>query len=438
MMVGKENNQPVVGGVFQGSKVVDVRVEVSDRGKRVRQRSTITLENGAILKQDHFKDKKFEEVDTKRRSAPPRTRSGDSTGLPQRGLPTSKSGRHLPKPAATITGRSIPLRAESPARGEGRRRSSSRGHDVIVCDAPVNHKDNSQALVTESPQRITRVQRHPPLSPGVGIQIAIVPLSPDKTKKNTSLMDWSPGSSSDKNKTSLRKFLASPKRKPPSFTKSGSALDAMRSSLHSANNQQSSKGGSEDTPRKPGSLKTLGKLMQKTKLQRSKSGDSVDLMREEAKKEPDSRRRRSTATTESNKEKLKSFKEMIASSNRGASKSKPAIRSEKRRSLQSELPPVTPKIQRRSMGSHFSVETPKVNDAPPEREASLSPEEVKRPSNASTQSGSSYVTSFLDKLYDSYIKDDDGEDSDEDSEGYGNNSQSLLDMSLNKFVEWVE
>lgn len=431
----KENNQLEVGAVYQGSKIVDVQVEVSDRGKRVRQRSTITLENGAILKQDHFKDKQFEELDTKRRTAPPRTSSSEATGLPQRSLPKSKSGRHLPKPvqAPSSGGRTMPLLAESPARGERRRRSSSRGRDIIVCEAPARSKSDENNGVTASPCHNPRVLRQPPLSPGGARQLPTTPMTPERNKKSISVIDMSPGQTDEKKRSSLRNlsnFLQSPKRKPPTVSQSGGGLDAMRSSLHSCNSKASSMGGHEDTPRKPGSLKKLGKLMQKPKVQRSKSGDDLELMKEKANQDRQTNRRRSTATSESNKEKLKSFKEMIAAS---SNKSKPTPENGRRRSsLQSELPPVTYRTQR----SSAIVEMPQPKSSP-QREQSLSPEEVKKPPIAAKGSGS-YVTDFLDKLYDSYIKDDNGEESDDESDSYANKSRSLLDMSLNKFVDWVE
>ncbi|KAG7355144.1 hypothetical protein IV203_004500 [Nitzschia inconspicua] len=427
-----EDHEPRVGALYNGSKVVDVKVDISDRGTRVRQRSTIKLENGAILIKDHIKDKKFEEVDTKRRRAPPRTKSGDSVGPPQRLLPKTKSGRHLPKP---VTGRSVPLRAESPARCEGgRRRSSSRGRDVIVCNAPdERQKVDGHTVVVSSSRHNPRVLQ------GGHNGIPMVPMTPERNKKNVSVIDLSPEPSDAKKRSSLRNlshFLASPNRKRPTCTKSGSDLEAMRDSLHSCSSKPSSGEMNEDVAPKPGSLKSLGKLIHKTKVQKSKSGDDLELMRAEVKKEPQRHARKSTATAESNKEKLKSFKEMIAASNK-TSKSKSAPEDKGRRSsLQSEILHNTPRITRRSLGSQ-PVESPPRNSSPP-REPSLSPEEIKKPISTPRTSASSYVTGFLDKLYDSYINDGDCDGSDDDSDAGGRKPTSFLDLSLTKFVDWAE
>ncbi|KAL3896146.1 MAG: hypothetical protein SGARI_007249, partial [Bacillariaceae sp.] len=105
---------------------------------------------------------------------------------------------------------------------------------------------------------------------------------------------------------------------------------------------------------------------------------------------------------------------MISSSGK-TTKNKPAAENGRRRSsLQDELPPVTPKAARRSVTPVIPV-SPQVIDSPqskasPQREPSLSPEDVQKPSS------SSYITGFLDKLYDSYIKDDEEGGSDEDSD----------------------
>jgi hypothetical protein len=187
---------------------------------------------------------------------------------------------------------------------------------------------------------------------------------------------------------------------------------------------------SEASSRKRGSLKKLGKLVPKPMTGRSKSGDDLHTMQEEMRRECARPMRRSTATSESNKEKLRSFKEMISQA--GKTKNNTPLEGRRRRSsLQDELPPVTPKTAPRSVTPHL-IE-PLISKSSPQREPSLSPDEVKKPSS------SSYITGFLDKLYDSYIKDDDGDGSDDDSEGgYGKNSATLLDLSLNKFVEWAE
>jgi hypothetical protein len=442
-MFEPENNEPIVGAMYNGSRVVDVQVEVSDRGTRVRKRSTITLENGAILTKDHFKEKKFEELDTKRRRAPPRTRSNVSDGLPQRSLPKSKSGRQLPKPIP-LNGRVVPLCAESPTRGEGRIRTSSRGREVIVCETPLRSKKSDLNSMTASPRQDSRISRQPPRSPGGSYgHIPGVPLSPETTLQNISLSELSPVSVNSKEKSSFRNlqhFLASPKRKPPTVTKSGSDLNAMRSSLHSCTSSKpsSSRGdGDEDTPKKPRSLKKLGQMIQKNKVQIPSC--SCDNTKGEQRKKEDRphQRRRSTATAASNKEKLKSFKEMISITDQTSKSQTTSLDVGKRRSsLPQDNPPVTPKAQRRSIA--YSLEDTGTNLSIPQREPSLSPAEVKKPSSAAQQLNTSYVTNFLDKLYDSYMKDDDGGGSDDDSDEYDKKPRSLLDMGLNKFVDWVE
>ena len=188
---------------------------------------------------------------------------------------------------------------------------------------------------------------------------------------------------------------------------------------------------SQESSRKRGSLKKLGKLMPKPKLGRAKSGDDLIAMKEETHRESSRPRRRSTATSESNKEKLRSFKAMIKPAgkvSRGSSDN-----GRLRSSIsQDDLPPVTPKTVRRPVRPQM-IESPR-SKASPQREPSLSPDDVQKPST------SSYITGILDTLYDSYIKDDEDGGSDGDSDGaYGHHSSSnLLDMSLNKFVEWAE
>jgi hypothetical protein len=434
-----ENNEPIVGAMYNGSTVTDVQVKVSDRGTRVRTRSTITLENGSIMTMDHFKDKKFEELDTRRRRAPPRTRSNGSDGLPQRGLPKSKSGRHLPKPLP-LNGRVVPLCPDSPTRRKGRERSSSRGRDVIVCEAPLRSKSSDLSCMIASPRHNPRLPRQPPRSPGGAYsQIPAVPLSQESKLQTTPLADLSTDTAKySKERASFRNlpnFLTSPKRKAPTITKSGSDLIAMHNSWNSSTSKSSSKGtGSEDTPKKPGSFKTLGQLIPKNKLPISSS--SSDAVKVEQRKEDRPQRRRSTATAESNKEKLKSFKEMISATNRANKNTSPVENGRRQSSLQGDNPPVTPRAQRRSIG--FPLEQSGTNLSLPQREPSLSPEVVKKPSSATQPLNTSCVTNFLDKLYDSYMKDDDGEGSDDDSDDYGQKSRSLLDLGLNKFVDWVE
>ncbi|KAG7359186.1 hypothetical protein IV203_015775 [Nitzschia inconspicua] len=404
-----EDNEPRVGALYNGSKVVDVKVDISDRGTRVRQRSTIKLENGAILIKDHIKDKKFEEVDTKRRRAPPSTKSGDSVGPPQRLLPKTKSGRHLPSPLHQQPGGAFPCVARA------------------LQDAKVEEDAAAAAVAMSS------------VLQGGHNGIPMVPMTPERNKKKVSVIDLSPEPSDAKKRSSLRNlshFLASPNRKRPTCTKSGSDLEAMRDSLHSCSSKPSSGEMNEDVAPKPGSLKSLGKLIHKTKVQKSRSGDDLELMRAEVKKEPQRHARKSTATAESNKEKLKSFKEMIAASNK-TSKSKSAPEDKGRRSsLQSEILHNTPRTTRRSLGSQ-PVESPPRNSSPP-REPSLSPEEIKKPISTPRTSASSYVTGFLDKLYDSYINDGDCDGSDDDSDAGGRKPTSFLDLSLTKFVDWAE
>ena len=388
---------PTIGEDCNGSKVVDVQVEVSDVGPRVRTRRRISLDSGAILIQDHWRDKKFEQLDTSRRRAPHRSRSGSvkqdrppSSSLPQRGsLPKSRSGRHLPKPAGippTPTGsKRIPLRAESPARGTTRGRSSSCGRTTLLPHGGEARRSSSpRPSLRESPARSS--------SPA--------------NKRPSSLRN-------------LKNFLNSPKRQPPTFTKSGSDLDALRSSLHETEAVETI-----SPKKKPRSRRNLGRILPKSNgVGRSKSGDELEVMQQ---KQRTMTKRKSNATSESNKEKLKSFKEMISSTRT----SKSSGTDQQRRASKpwaNALPPTHTRPQRTLDMEQKNQES----SGQQQREPSLSPEEVKKPSS------SSYLTGFLDQLYDSYIKDeeDGGSDDDSDDGGYGHSS-SLLDMSLNKFVEW--
>ncbi|KAL3914638.1 MAG: hypothetical protein SGILL_006023 [Bacillariaceae sp.] len=450
-----DSEPPAIGTTYNGSKVVDVHIEVTDRGKRTRKRSTITLENGVILKLDHFVDKKFEQLDTKRRRAPPpRTRSAKEA-LPQRGLPKTKSGRHLPKPSASSGSGTPPMRAESPARGVGRSRSSSRGRDVIVREAPSPSRSSDLSAMAASTRGMPRIPRSPARqSRTLGRDyVDAMSLSPEEpTTKPVSIRDQSP-EPSPKRPSSLKNlsnFLVSPKRKAPSYSKSGSDLEAMRCSVHSCDSKSSLAEGKE-TSRKRGSLKKLGNLIQKTKVGKTRSGDDLSCMQEETKQERSKpMKRRSTATSESNKEKLRSFKDMISPVGK-TTKDKdstekprrratlkdeqlpPSPRKDRRRSShQTAVPPITPKKERRSVAPQVTESPRPVS--PVDREPSLSPPEVKK------SPGGSYLTGILDSLYDSYINDDDdGEGSDGDSDcGYGHNSSNLLDMSLNKLVDWAE
>jgi hypothetical protein len=174
-------------------------------------------------------------------------------------------------------------------------------------------------------------------------------------------------------------------------------------------------------------LKKLGNLVTMKKPGKSKSGDDLEAMQQHIKSEPRQKeerasRRRSKPTNESNKEKLKSFKEMIASSNKG--KETPESSRRRSESKNESMPPI-PSTPRRS-----SASTSTSPSTPPGREPSLSPEVVKKPAS------SSYITGFLDKLYDSYMKEDDGSDEESDDDGYGK-PQGLLDMSLTKFADWA-
>jgi hypothetical protein len=120
----------------------------------------------------------------------------------------------------------------------------------------------------------------------------------------------------------------------------------MHNSWNSSTSKSSSKGtGSEDTPKKPGSFKTLGQLIPKNKLPISSS--SSDAVKVEQRKEDQLHRRSSSATVESNKEKLKSFKEMISATNRANKNKSPVENGRRRSSLQGDNPPVTPRAQRR-------------------------------------------------------------------------------------------
>ena len=428
-MAGSQDNEPpVIGSTYNGSRVVDVQVEVTDRGMRTRKRSTITLENGIFMKLDHWVEKKFEQLDTSRRRAPPRTRSSAKEALPQRGLPKSKSGRHLPKPTAPGSSKLASMRSESPARGIGRSRSSSRGRDVIVKEVPGQSKSSDLSRMSASINRTDRIPRPPQrhedmsLSPG------------EANKQSVNTRDLSPEPTTPKRPSSLKNlsgFLTSPKRRAPGHTRSGNDLDAMRNSLHSCNSKSSMTECSEESSRKRGSLKKLGNLIPKPTIGRAKSDDELLFMQEETKREVSRPRRRSTATSESNKEKLRSFKEMISPAGK-ATRNKTTVENGRRRSsLQDQLPPVTPKATSRSVTPQV-IESPQ-SKASPQREPSLSPEDVQKPSS------SSYITGILDKLYDSYIKDDEEDGSDGDSDGgYGQNSSNFLDASLTKFVEWAE
>jgi hypothetical protein len=435
MACADDKTGPVIGSIYNGSKVVDIKVEVSDGGTRIRRRSTIYLENGIIMTTDHFKDKKFEEVDAPRRRAPGRTKSGDKDLLPVRGLPTTQSGRHLPKPMKPTKKVAHPMRGDSPARGQGRARSSSRGRDVIIRAPPGRSKSSDLEEMNHSNSSLNpRAPRLPPSSSRGHREDDfddVLHMSPEQTKKPSSMKylispardrDLSP--EPEKKPSSLRSlsnFLTSPKRQAPGYTKSGNDLEALRNSLHSCTSK-ASKSHKDDEERKPRTMK-LGSLIGKKKNGRSRSGSEDHSVTEGESVSEELRRerragRKKEPTAESNKEKLKSFKEMIATSHKSDGK--------RRHSSTQEATPC------RGTPSHAREEQ---SLSPPEREPSLSPVHVKKPAS------SSYITGFLDKLYDSYMKDDDddGEGSDDDDDkGYGRKSTSLLDMSLNKFVEWAE
>jgi hypothetical protein len=52
------NNEVLfVGGTYVGSKITKLEEVVSDRGPRIRTRSTITLDNGMIVTLDSYVDK---------------------------------------------------------------------------------------------------------------------------------------------------------------------------------------------------------------------------------------------------------------------------------------------------------------------------------------------------------------------------------------------
>jgi hypothetical protein len=480
---GKNENDDhgaiLVGSTYNGSKVIDVQVEISDRGTRVRKRSIIKLENGAIAKEDHWKDKVFEEVDTSRRRAPVRSKSndanlpvmtaGNSTVQQGRGLgPKTKSGRQLPKPTAPSrmatkgTAPALPpIRSDGPARGSARR--SSRGQDFIR-EPPRPSKSSDLENLRASSHSSSGLRPSGP--DGGGNDAVDRDLSPEAAQKPSSLKN-------------LSNFLISPIRQAPGFSKSGNDLDALRDSLHSSGGRDvlhlppkrdgkptrrtsamgmagdSKSDRAPETPqRNPRSINNLGVLISpRMKPPRSKSGElesmqgSLHMEDEGTKSEPFKMEKRSSLpTSESNREKLRSFKNMIAMPPLKTSTRSPspaAVQREqepksRRSSMKHEQhQQVAEKSRRGSLQHH---QQPPQSPAPRRgsvsskeiktREPSLSPEQVKKPGS------SSYIASLLDSFYDSFVADGDEEGSDEDG-GY-DNSQGLLESSFNRFVEWAE
>jgi hypothetical protein len=458
------NTGPTVGSDYNGSKVIDVQVEVTDRGARVRKRSIIKLENGVIMKEDHWKDKIFQEVDAPRRRAPVRPKSladndtnpamAPSIPAPSRSMgPKTKSGRQLPKPAAPprrvtqgTAGALPPIRSESPARGNVRRRS--RGDDFIR--EPVRATKSSDLEELQVSSHNHRGFRSSSREAEVSTDRENRDLSPEPSSKPSSFRNMS-------------NFLISPIRQAPAVSKSADSLDAMRASLHSPGSKRGSqlppKGdvrrgrrtsatggvgdinedGAPQTPQnKPRSLKLGVLISPRLKPTRSRSGDlekmqdGLPTADEQSKSEPFKLERRpSLATPESNREKLRSFKALIAmpSPKRSTRSPSPAAiqreqeQNPRRGSFQQGINQQSPEKSPSSRRGSTSRENVRA------REPSLSPEEVKKPAS------SSYITSFLDTLYDSYVDPKGGNDGDSDDDGYGG---GLLESSLNKFVEWAE
>ena len=79
---------------------------------------------------------------------------------------------------------------------------------------------------------------------------------------------------------------------------------------------------------------------------------------------------------------------------------------------------------RNRSGGKGRANSPPRRPLPPEREPSLSPEDTRKPK--------SLINNLLDNLYDSYVKGDEEEESEDDMRNM-HDSVSRLDMSLTRF-----
>lgn len=231
--------------------------------------------------------------------------------------------------------------------------------------------------------------------------------------------------------SSLSKFLISPLRKPPGKSKSGDSLKLMapdlgpdsdddnRRSSHdrSRSHRQQRKidrSLSPEPPKKPSSLKAFLVSPLRKPPTKTRSADldfmAPDLDSDSEEDHARSSHSRSTrrSSPDKNPKKTKTFKQLLGKK-------------------------VTPSRTKSSdfeasgsggRGRKGRAQSPPRRPLPPERELSLSPEDVRKPK--------SLINNLLDNLYDSYVKGDEGDDEEEDMNNM-HNSVSRLDMSLTRF-----
>lgn len=372
--------------------------------------------------------------------------------------PKTKSGRHLPKPAAPSRPMPSGARARSPPKRRGvavsrssnlesmgsatKARSSSlprnqQPRSPSPSDSPEEKKPSSLKNFLLSPLRKApgKTQSGNLEELRKGLQAS--PGTDSRGRRNQGRRQYEDGNSerslspeTGKKTSSFKQFLTSPLRKAPGKSKSSDSLKMIAPSLDSDSEEEdfrSSHGRSgsrrgqrsversiSPEPKKPNSIKQfLTSPMRRATPTRTRSSDSdIGTLPMDSDSEDDNGRSSHSRSLRHQRggsdKKTKTFKQLLGK------KSAPG------RTKSGDLKAMTSGGKNRG----GRAQSPPRRPLPPEREPSLSPEDTRKPK--------SMINNLLDNLYDSYVKGEDDEGSEDDMRGM-NDSVSRLDMSLTRF-----
>jgi hypothetical protein len=188
---------------------------------------------------------------TRSRQAPSRSKSADALRRPARNLPKTKSGRHLPKPGGPTSSkhRKAPGKSRSGDDLDGRSHVNSYSSDSETpknSDAAddMNHggrhsESSSSGLVTPTKKKtkkkksssLRKILTPSPSGKRTLKGFLTSPRAKDSLPSKKPPLSPTPGTPSQRKPRSLKMFFTSPIMRAPTKKKSGSELDNMRESL---------------------------------------------------------------------------------------------------------------------------------------------------------------------------------------------------------------